>query len=548
MLKRFLPAAIVLLGLLVVGLGIASATLWKPLPIVRAVATPADAGNVVITAPGVLDLVSSEVTVRASAPGSRVVLVIGRDSDVAAWAAASPHLLVTGLSSWTQLATDSAAASVPQASASASAGDTASPTASADSTASADPTPTAAADGGGASAAATAGSATTGGIAPDPSGSDMWLVQANGKDSATLTWASRPGRWSALAVSVGTSPTAPELELSWPHPVTTPWFAPAMAVGGALLLLGLGLLALMGAQTRSPELVEAWRGGMRVPAGIGAEQADALASASAPAAGLTRREMRERERARDEAPAVASPGPFARLRASVVTWALRFLPPAAERVAVPTAAPATPTPTPTPTPPRPATAPTPGAAVPAGWSRVPPQTREPNPSGWTPGAPAAQEAAPQRREPIPTGWSQTAPPVKQSLPTGWSPTAPPVQQGASHHPQQPGSHVQQPAPQGQQSAPTSGRRAAQFGLHAAGRPAMPAPPPTAPRRGAPPPDSPAIPLPPVPVAPVPGAAAHDPQAAGSTRADAWRRAWGFPGIAEGTDNATEDITDTEEGR
>lgn len=489
MLKRFLPAAIVLLGLFVVALGIASATLWKPLPTVRAVATPADAGNVVITAPGVLDLVSSEVTVRASAPGSRVVLVIGRDSDVAAWAATSSHVLVTGLSSWTQLATDSAAASVPQASASASAGDTASPTASADPTA----------------------SATADGVAPDPSGSDMWLVQANGKDSATLTWASRPGRWSALAVSVGTSPTAPELELSWPHPVTTPWFAPAMAVGGALFLLGLGLLALMGAQTRSPELLEAWRGGVRVPAGIGAEQADALASASAPAAGLTRREMRERERARDEAPAVASPGPFARLRASVVTWALRFLPPATARVAVPTATAATPTPMPTPMPPRRATAPAPGPVVPAGWSRVPPQTREPNPSGW-------------------------------------SPTAPQVQQPASHHLQQPGSHVQQPAPQGQQSAPTSGRRAAQSGLHAVGRPAMPAPPPTAPRWGAPPPDSPAIPLPPVPVAAVPGAAAHDPQAAGSTRADAWRRAWGFPGIAEGTDNATEDTTDTEEGR
>ena len=91
MLKRFRPAAIVLLGLLVVGLGIASATLWMPLPTVRAVAIPADAGNVVVTAPGVLDLVSSEVTVRASAPGSRVVIVIGRDSDVAAWAAASPH-------------------------------------------------------------------------------------------------------------------------------------------------------------------------------------------------------------------------------------------------------------------------------------------------------------------------------------------------------------------------------------------------------------------------------------------------------------------------
>ena len=249
-------------------------------------------------------------------------------------------------------------------------------------------------------------------------------------------------------MSVGTSPTSPELELSWPHPVTTPWFAPAMAVGGALLLLGLGLLALMRAQTRSPELVEAWRGGVRVPAGIGAEQVGALASASAPAAGLTRREMRERERAREEAPAVASPRPFAQLWASVVTWALRFLPPAAERVAVPTATPATrtsrsmpvPVPVPMPVPmpmPMPMPMPTtPGPAVRAGWSRVPPQTREPNP-------------------------------------TGWSPTAPQVQQ--------PGSHAQQPAPQGQQPAPTSGRRAAQFGLHAAGRPAMPAPPPTAPR-------------------------------------------------------------------
>jgi hypothetical protein len=515
-LKRFLPAVFVLLGLLVVGLGIASATLWKPSPTVRAVATPVDAGNVVITAPGVLDLVASEVTVRASAPGSRVVLVIGRDSDVAAWAAASPHVLVTGLSSWTRLATDSAPARVPQASASASAADTASPTPS---TA---PTPSPAADGG-ASAAATAGSATSAGVAPDPSSSDMWLVQSDGKDAATLTWASRPGRWSALAVSLGTSPTAPELELSWPHSVTTPWLAPAMGVGGALLLLGLGLLALMRVQTRSPALVEVWRSGVRIPAGIGAESAAAVTAAAAPAGGLTRREMRERERAREEAPTVASPGPFARLRASLVTWALRFLPPAAERVAEPVAVPTAtsamratrsmpmpmPTPIPTPTSPGPATAPTPGPAA-AGWSRVPPQTREPSP-------------------------------------TSWSPTAPQVQQSTSHS-QQPGSHAQQPAPQGENSTPISGRRAAQSGLHAAGRPAMPAPPPTAPRWGAPPPDSPAIPLPPAPVAPAPGAAAHDPQAAGSTRADAWRRAWGFPGIADGTDNATEDVTDKEEGR
>lgn len=488
MLKRFLPAAIALLGLLVVALGIATTTVWKQAPTVHAVAPPAGSSNVVITAPGVLDLVASDVTIRASAPGSRVVLTIGRDTDVAAWAAASPHRRVTGLSSWTRLATDSAPAVAPRSTATATAAPSATSTAAPSATATA--TSGAVAEGGASDGATAAGSAASA-VAPDPAGSDMWLAQADGQNAATLTWANRPGRWSVLAVSVGADPSPPQLELSWPHRVTTPWLAPAIAFGGALILVGLGLLALMRAQTRSPQLVEAWSTGVPVRARIGTHSSGVPAPAPVPAAqsGLTRRQLREQERTGEDTPVVAAPGPFARLRARVVTRALGLLPPAVEQVAVPT-------------------------------------------------RPRATRSAPSA--PVPRSATPTSPGPAVPEPTGWSAAAPQVQR--------PAPQVQQPAAQVQQPTTTAGHRAAHSGQHAALRPAAPDQPPGTPRWGAPPPDAPALPLPPALVAPVASAGAQDQQAASSTRADAWRRAWGFPGTADSTDNAAEDVTEAEEGR
>jgi len=440
-LRRFLPAATTLLGLLVVALGIASATLWKASSTVHAVVTPTGGGNVVITAPGVLDLVAPDVTIRASAPGSRVVLAIGRDTDVAGWAAGSSFVRVTGLSSWTRLATE--------AGPTVAAGASASPTAGAGASAS----PTAGAS---ASATATARSQSTSAATADPAVSDNWLVQAGGDNAATLTWSNRPGRWSVLAASVGDEATMPELELSWPHPVGTPWLVPAIALGGALLVAGLGLLSLQVLRARSPQLVEAWRTGVPVPAGAATPSGGVpdAAPAHTEQGTLTRRQLRERERSHQDVPVVATPGRLARLRARMVTSALALLSPATQRVATPTPSPLVATPTPS--------VPAPGRAT----------------------SPSSQPS---------------------SLPF--------------------------PGP-------------------AAPRPAAPAPAPVAAaaRWGAPPPDSQLLPVPPAPVAPVAGAPVENQSTAASIRADAWRRAWGFPGIASGTENATEDTADQGEGR
>src|SRR5690606_16636926 len=77
---------LVLLGLVAAGSGVASATLWRASVHVQAEAFAAGATTLLVTEPGVLELVDDTVTVRASAPaGSTVVLAVGREADVRAW-------------------------------------------------------------------------------------------------------------------------------------------------------------------------------------------------------------------------------------------------------------------------------------------------------------------------------------------------------------------------------------------------------------------------------------------------------------------------------
>src|SRR5690606_18819004 len=60
--------------------------------------------------PGVLGLVSDEVTITAArADGGPVAIVVGREADVRGWVGADAHVAVSGLTSWTQLASSSVA-------------------------------------------------------------------------------------------------------------------------------------------------------------------------------------------------------------------------------------------------------------------------------------------------------------------------------------------------------------------------------------------------------------------------------------------------------
>jgi hypothetical protein len=202
-LQRILGVVLVLLGLGGIALGVASATVWKDPDTAVATARPAGEGTLVVTDPGVLELVDDDVTITATAPGDqKVTLAIGREVDVLGWVGADPYTRVTGLSDWETLSTRAVEAQPAEGE-----------------EAPADPTP-----------------------APDPAGSDMWVQQASDTGGASLRWSDRPGRWVLLAAGVGEGAQAPTLELTWPRTVETPYLWPGVGAGAFLLLAGVVLL------------------------------------------------------------------------------------------------------------------------------------------------------------------------------------------------------------------------------------------------------------------------------------------------------------------
>jgi hypothetical protein len=221
-LQRLIAAVLGVLGVAAIGLGVASATVWRADDPLVATAAPGGDTRTLVTDPGVLELAGDPVTVTVRADGSPVVLAVGRDTDVTAWVGSDPYERVTGLSDWHTLST-TAGQDAPEPTASPSA------TATEEAAAEAAPSPSASEEAG--TAAATAA---------DPTGSDMWVVEVAGDDTATLEWPAQEGRWSLLAVSLGDS--APVLDLSWPQTVTTPWLWPGVALGVLLLAVAAILL------------------------------------------------------------------------------------------------------------------------------------------------------------------------------------------------------------------------------------------------------------------------------------------------------------------
>jgi len=232
--KRVITTAVGVAGLVVVGLGVASATAWRADDVL--VASTTASSHVVVTDPGVLELGGDPATVRVTAAdGAEVVVVVGRDTDVDGWVGDDDYTRVTGLASWRELATvpgepgpsSSTSAPSPDASSSPDGSPDASPAPT--DAASADPTTAPADD---------AASAPT---QASPAGNDNWVAQAIGEDgTAELVWPAQGGRWSLLAVSRGAA--EPTLEISWPRVVTTPWLWPCVVAGSLLVLVAGGLL------------------------------------------------------------------------------------------------------------------------------------------------------------------------------------------------------------------------------------------------------------------------------------------------------------------
>lgn len=235
--QRILAALLIVLGLAGIGLGVASATVWRGADTVVAQAVPSGDAALVVTDPGVLDLVADDVTVTARVPeGQTVTLAVGRDVDVLGWVGADPYDRVTGLSDWETLdvspgaaATDEAAVTDPSAPA-------------------ADPSAPAADPSAPAEGEATTETTAPALVGPDPAGSDLWVSEVTGQTSVSLRWSTpdTPGRWVVLAAGVGEGATPPTVELTWPREAGTPYLWPAVI--GGIVLIGLGVIVLLGAR------------------------------------------------------------------------------------------------------------------------------------------------------------------------------------------------------------------------------------------------------------------------------------------------------------
>jgi len=404
-LKRLLTAAVGVFGLVVIGLGIASATVWRADDVLVA-ATDGDA-RTLVTDPGVLELGGDPVTITVHVPDkSRVVLAVGRDTDVEGWVGTDAHDRVTGLASWERLAVkgvDAAPAASPSPS---------------DAAAPADPAAT---------EAAGEPSSETPAVA-DPTGNDMWVAEADGDGTATLVWHAQPGRWSLLAVSPD-SAAAPTLSLAWPRVVTTPWLWPCVVVGGLLVLLSVGLMLRQWLRRRAGVVGPQWQ-----DVTTGPTPAVEPARTGQPA--LTRRQLREAAAAGStrltvpsaprnpsgdsgaEMPAPVGPSTGARTPSPTATHAaegpgLTAVTAASSRRALRTGS---------------------VPVVPAGPGQSP--DRPQDPTGARPGdharVPASPTGAPSIASPAPWGGASSAPSgAAPGRTLGWTPTPPSTSQPAA---------------------------------------------------------------------------------------------------------------------
>ncbi|MFC8922813.1 hypothetical protein [Cellulosimicrobium sp. NPDC057127] len=298
MLQRIIAAVLVVAGIVAVGLGVASATVWRDSDTVTATTAYTGEGTMLVTEPGVLDLVDEDVTIRATAPGEQeVTLVVGREVDVTGWVGQEPHGVVTGLADWDRLATRQAESPAEETEApedGAPAEETPAEETPADE-APADESETPAEE--------------TPVVGVDPAGSDMWVAEASGAGSVSLRWSDQPGRWQLLAAGVGEEAVAPTLELSWPREVETPYLWPGVIGGVVLVLLGLGIGAAglrTGRRTTSGRRGTTGTTPVVAPAAADADETPSSGPSARPGEpptdtsevrALTRRQLREREEA-----------------------------------------------------------------------------------------------------------------------------------------------------------------------------------------------------------------------------------------------------------
>jgi hypothetical protein len=300
-LQRIIAAVLLVGGLAAIALGVASATVWRDSDTVVATTAFTGDGTVLVTEPGVLDLVAEDVTIRATVPGEQqVTLAIGREVDVTGWVGQDPYGAVTGLSDWDALATRAVVPEDPEPAETETPAEGETPAET--------ETP--------AEGETPAEEAPV--VGADPAGSDMWFEESSGTGSASLRWSDQPGRFQLLAAGVGEDAVAPTLELSWPREVETPFLWPGVIGGAVLILLGLGIgAASLRPKRRGPTSGRRTAAGTTTtpttaptteepssgPAGTSGEALTETAQVRM----LTRRELREREEAERLAQQEAAP-------------------------------------------------------------------------------------------------------------------------------------------------------------------------------------------------------------------------------------------------
>ena len=308
--RRILSVVVTVLGLVLVALAVCSATIWKPGSKVEAKLASGPSQPYVITAPGVLSGAESDVTVTASSSdGKDVHLFVARAADLDAWMSpdannALPYTAVTSIDAdagtlaskdETQYCPPANAAPAPSAAPSAQ--------------------PSASAQAGGSKCSERKAKGVT------ASGSDIWLGEKTGGSSVTFNTGKDADRAMlphknldeqivVMAMTDGKA-SAPGLTISWKRQVETPWyFYGGLVLGSVFVLVG-AFLFFIDLQLRRANVDRRTRSAERAAriANADSVSTEGIPQVDDPDRRLTRRELRDKERAEASAPAAALTAP-----------------------------------------------------------------------------------------------------------------------------------------------------------------------------------------------------------------------------------------------
>lgn len=259
--RRLIGAVLLIVGAAIFILGIGSASWWKPPAEVTATTHSDSKAGVIATEPGVLELVNDEVEVTASAPGTRVEMVVARTERARLWLGQTPYVSVTGLSDWETLKTEDPA----------------------------DPE------------------------APESlqlEGSDLFIPENffSGEGQAEVTLAVPQGDFTLIAV--GADGTTPSLSLSWNRQVNTPMTMP-LIISGIILAAAGAALFMYDSQSRriaarGQDRSDMWVADAKIPADRAEATGRAYGAAIIPASPRAD-ELRGRELAEEDRIIIAAP-------------------------------------------------------------------------------------------------------------------------------------------------------------------------------------------------------------------------------------------------